>query len=68
MSEWISVEDRLPLPETKVLIYDPTSYFDKITFDYMHPEKVWKSECKRTKGRTYITHWMPLPPPPEAAK
>jgi hypothetical protein len=68
VSDWISVDDRLPEFNNKVLIYDPLSYFDKVTFDYMHPEKVWDSECRRTKGRTYITHWMPLPPPPEGVK
>lgn len=60
MSDWISVKDRLPKFNTKVRVYDPTSWFDKEREDFMHPEKDWESECRRTKGRTYITHWMPL--------
>jgi hypothetical protein len=65
MNDWINVEDKLPDFNTTVRVLDPTSWFDKERDDFMYPEKVWKSECRRTGGRTYITHWRPLTPTEE---
>lgn len=55
---WISVEDRLPTWEDgKVLIY--TSY--GISIAERTTSNRWKGDCAIPK---LITHWMPLPTPP----
>lgn len=71
MSEWIPIDERLPDPETPVLIvtgeghvvdavfylrgYGKSRFFDRTDSD--GEGCVWL--C-------YATHWMPLPGPPEA--
>jgi len=59
MSEWISVEDRLPEFEGAVLL--PTLVLRKEnpfpTTRLYSGNGVWQS-------RATITHWMPLPDPP----
>lgn len=66
--EWISVEERLPEPNTNVLIYV-----------FFHNQwqivKGWLSYCDKKfhiSNSDYpsltdipVTHWMPLPEPPE---
>lgn len=60
MSEWISVERYYP-KRGRVLVYFPSestsvmdALFDSIDF--------WVDGTKRTKA---VTHWMPIPAPPE---
>ena len=55
MSEWISVKDELPNRDIRVLVYIP---------------EMNGSDCniQISKGwgvSKYVTHWMPLPEPPE---
>lgn len=63
MSEWISVKDRLPEGYTDVLVCFITAsgYHVEVTFycDH-HPDygNGWYLPVN-------ITHWMPLPEPPE---
>ena len=78
MSKWISVEDSLPEDGEMVLVYEPSfaktdkrerergyakrSYGVRLGsyvggLGYMRPEG-----CN---GRYDVTHWMPLPEPPE---
>lgn len=57
MSEWISVKDRLPNEKTRVLVFVPHGN-RKIDIDGM-VGRIWV----RWNGR--VTHWMPLPEPPE---
>lgn len=58
MSEWISVKDRLPAPNTWVLVYAKQGSYMNLRIDYI---------CN---GRWFfsmmVTHWMPLPEPPES--
>lgn len=61
MSEWISVENKLPEPESKVLFYNgiiDTCIYRKGKFcDF--DENGYLYEIR------HVTHWMPLPNPPE---
>jgi hypothetical protein len=65
MSEWIGVEDRLPEESTAldikpVLVFEPTG--NGITFGwYIHDE--WR--IIGSPNNWPVTHWMPLPDPPE---
>lgn len=64
--DWISVEDRLPKALEQVIVCRP---YDKKTVrvEQGHFEgvngwwKVYGTRCKR------ITHWLPMPNPPEDA-
>jgi len=59
MSEWVSVEDRLPEGDRTVLVLVWAGHFEIGT---------WTGEywyCDRDVERLYrVTHWMPLPEPP----
>ena len=79
MSEWISVEDRLPSreglePDEVEYVLVSEQSFDAITgeklggsvsicgFEHDGWSKVDNFGCVRTEN---ITHWMPLPKPPQ---
>lgn len=74
MSEWISVKDRLPGRYETVLIAISTvnGYGDPAKLvtigGYDHSEKRWEqytsTDRQLCQGET-VTHWMPLPEPPE---
>ena len=67
MSEWISVDDRLPVKNMPVLVFltvemglinKGLALFDNGMFRhcrYFHHKL----------NHTFITHWMPLPEPPK---
>lgn len=57
MSKWISVKDRLPEEKTRVLVFVPHSSI-KIDTDRI-VGRIW------VRWYGHITHWMPLPEPPE---
>lgn len=70
MSEWISVNDRLPENEKEVLTYYGFNRGDGdlgmrfcgvLTYYAFDPSPHWQHE---STGLT-VTHWMPLPNPPE---
>ena len=61
MREWIKVEDRLPENLQTVLIYHHVYGYLIAMFDKNH------GFYPRGVGRTYgVSHWMPLPEPPES--
>lgn len=62
MSEWISVEDRLPKVGESVLVYGKWDDFDH---EYYSVEWNNKSDGFGCKNYATITHWMPKPEPPE---
>lgn len=65
---WIRVEDELPAVDQKVLVWN-SKYNDPedVSIGYYDPGSV----CPITGWRCgefmeiYVTHWMPLPKPPE---
>lgn len=94
MSEWISVKDRLPPRNKRVLVYgkpDIEFYVKKYSGEKRESleklEGVWEGRLERKKkllswdeepnkpvdwavyrthyDRWIITHWMPIPDPPE---
>ena len=60
MSEWISVKERLPDEDTWVLVYSRQGSYMNLKVDYIHGGKWFNSML--------VTHWRPLPEPPESAE
>lgn len=61
--DWISVKDRLPEIEKPVLVEVvgmPSQY------RRMMVTVRWESGWGNLLREEYVTHWMPLPAPPEA--
>jgi hypothetical protein len=68
MPRWISVEDRLPNPGADVLIYYGTVGLDgEMLVAHCHVDgKVeWADDVGLRIRSEGVTHWMPLPEPPE---
>lgn len=68
--KWISVDDELPMTYVDVLVYPPhdMAYTNKITAELQHDGK-WlvdyeDSHQSYQQEVTGVTHWMPLPEPP----
>lgn len=74
--EWISVEDRLPNETGNYLVTDITEYIPVIWIQKFKAECRWFPTFKEPcfayfdsdvyiKLKARITHWMPLPQPPQ---
>lgn len=70
MSEWISVKDRLPEDDREVLAYYGFDNGDGycgirfpgvLTYLAFDTQPHWQHESSGLR----VTHWMPLPEPPE---
>ena len=63
---WISVKDRLPEDETEVIIFVQHKIGWYRVFGW-HDEYGWHSSAEEFgDGESdFVTHWMPLPEPPE---
>lgn len=73
--KWISVEDRLPASETPVLVWFKNKEVRVASLEWEFPSyednylayRYW--DCPYNDGQDWewfdITHWMPLPEPPE---
>ena len=67
MSEWISIEARIPDEWVPVLVYEPLR--ERMNVDYivvfedMSPPYIWGR--RPVDDIEKITHWMPLPSPPK---
>ena len=62
MNEWISVKDRLPKPNTEVLLVRRTNKGPDVTMGYKLSGDWWYIAGSRIKA---VTHWMPKPEPPQ---
>lgn len=75
--EWISVKDKLPEKDGTYLTinsygrggeifgvgdyYTVTMFYGYMIRKYHSNKKIFSNKC----GNDYVTHWMPLPKPPE---
>ncbi len=68
VNEWISVDDRLPIPREKVLVaYSKgvtIAQMDGYIKDAKHREHYWRGMNGPKHSLASVTHWMPLPDPP----
>ena len=68
--EWISVEDRLPETDKIVLVMTDNGYALARYHDDVNGMCEWQnfdfeaSICAKRFTCSYVTHWMPLPLPP----
>lgn len=61
MGEWISVEERLPVDLGTVLVANKAG----VSFAHFNGAYWEKGAATKHKPIKTITHWMPLPTPPE---
>ena len=70
MSEWISVNDRLPENYIPVIVYCQ-NFGGIIFYDGQHIDDGelvgWESDGDCGYPTLDVTHWMPLPEPPRAS-
>ena len=62
--QWISVKDRLPNEDTRVLVYLNIKKLDANTYTYFDTDRLLNG--KWVRWNSYVTHWMLLPEPPKA--
>ncbi len=65
MTEWISVKDRLPEKDTKVLCYYYDQYRD--VMEYWYDDEITGKNCFFNPPMAPVEdvqYWMPLPLPP----
>ncbi len=67
MSEWISVKDTFPLYKQCVLVYLENGITTEAVYrgEYESEMHIFRIELTREATATMVTHWMPLPAPPE---
>lgn len=70
MSEWINVKDRLPEPFVSVLIFvpsEPSPIFEAyyVSKGVFNAANIMRGNYGRLKVGDVVTHWMPMPDPPE---
>ena len=66
MSEWISVKDKLPEEDLGACIVYDGFKVQHADHYIIHGEHIWQTpDCYESEEIRGVTHWMPLPEPPE---
>lgn len=60
MNNWISVKDRLPKNDNRVLVY---MHENRLSYTKIDTDRLVHGEWVRWSDT--VTHWQPLPEPPE---
>ena len=68
-NEWVSVEERLPEESDGMVLFTNgravTSGYRNYMFRMSDEEGVYAPAIRKGGGYMRVTHWMPLPAPPE---
>ena len=65
-SGWISVEDRLPEENQRVILYIPrVMEGGNVRTGWLEPIKMWYTDSRDRLFYKQVTHWMPMPEPPK---
>jgi len=69
-NEWISVKERLPDFEGRLLVCYTMKLTQVIDAMLYHKKEngfwIYSHEMKKLSWNDYVTHWMPLPEPPKS--
>ena len=66
MSEWISVKERLPEKPGEYLVAYHPCYWDNVQPEFRVGIDSFRGKTAWAKKKYQcVTHWMPLPEPPE---
>ncbi len=68
MSDWIHVEGRLPAAGVCVLVTDGAAYDIALYEPGLNDEMPWRHQVYAGALDLVVTHWMPLPEPPEVQR
>lgn len=61
---WTSVSDMLPEPEKPVLVWTGAGIYVAVIGPSFNSSACWES-CESGGGISGVTHWQPLPKPPD---
>lgn len=66
VDRWISVEDKFPNDRERVIVYTVEERVLEMKFDKRH-ERWGRLDIDGMQlfGKSFVTHWMPLPEPPK---
>ena len=65
MNKWISVKDRLPIEGKNVLVFIPYKKVNLHYVSYLEANKWYVPDRLGRYELSDVTHWLPLPEPPE---
>lgn len=67
MSEWIKCSERMPEEGADVIVYDGLRQVHEGCYFQYGDSVVWEIPSYNPSyyGEVNVTHWMPLPEPPE---
>ena len=67
-NEWVSVEERMPVEAEKILCFLELSGGSMVETGYYMGDEGWYYTGIEAPHHGIVTHWMPLPEPPEVSE